>query len=152
MNGLTSHPGRPFDRKISLTRSNSDVKDYGASLGAVYDFGGAELTSISAYRYNNLNAAGTPTSQPRHPLPGRQRRNGKPLRTFTQELRLQGELWNGRLEWRSAAITPMDLRTLDNLGYGADYSRYANCLVAQNLPCQRAVCTGPAEQSERHLL
>ena len=45
----------PYDRNISLTpgRSyNSDVKDWGASLEAVYDFGGAELTSISAYRYN----------------------------------------------------------------------------------------------------
>jgi outer membrane receptor protein involved in Fe transport len=45
-----------YDRNITLTpgRSyNSDVEDYGISLEGTYDFGGAELTSISAYRSND---------------------------------------------------------------------------------------------------
>ena len=58
---------------------------------------------------------------------------GPPTRfkTFTQELRLQGELWGGRLDWLVGGYYANEkLKTVDNLAYGADYSRYANCLVA----------------------
>ena len=44
-----------YDRKASWTEGygyQSDVKDGGVSGELNYDFGGAELTSISAYRYN----------------------------------------------------------------------------------------------------
>ena len=44
-----------FERDVSITPGRSfrsDVKDYGLSGEIVYDLGGAELTSITAYRYN----------------------------------------------------------------------------------------------------
>src|SRR5258707_13725444 len=44
-------PGRNYD---------SDVKDYGISGEAVYDFGGAELTSITAYPFNKYVAGQDP--------------------------------------------------------------------------------------------
>src|SRR5207253_6576290 len=44
-----------FARRTSITPGRSyrsDVRDWGISGEAVYDFGGAELTSITAYRYD----------------------------------------------------------------------------------------------------
>jgi hypothetical protein len=46
-----------FDRETAITPDRSyraDVKDYGLSGEVVYDLGGAELTSITAYRYNKF--------------------------------------------------------------------------------------------------
>ena len=46
----------PYARKVSLTPGRtfrSDVEDGGVSAELVYDFGAAELTSITAYRENN---------------------------------------------------------------------------------------------------
>ncbi len=55
------------------------------------------------------------------------------FKTFTQELRLQGEIWGGRLDWLVGGYFAREnLKTVDNLAFGADYSRYANCLVAAN--------------------
>ena len=127
----------PYDRNISVTpgRSfNSDVEDYGVSVEATYDFGGAELTSITAYRFNDYVRGQDPDFNDldiwfRDGSGGSENR----FKTFTQELRLQGELWNGRLDWLVGGYFASEkLRVLDNLTYGADYSRYANCLVANS--------------------
>ena len=126
-----------FARETSITPGRSyrsDVKDYGLSGEVVYDFGGAELTSISAYRsnkfirgqdadFNNLdilyrNDDGSAFNR---------------FKTFTQELRLQGETFGGKLDWLVGAYYADEkLRVDDNLAYGQDYARYANCLVANN--------------------
>ena len=53
--GRASSTTITFERDVSITPGRSyrsDVKDYGLSGEVVYDFGGAELTSITAYRYN----------------------------------------------------------------------------------------------------
>ena len=47
----------PFRRHTAITPGrnfNNDGRDYGLSGEAVYDMGWSELTSITAYRYNNL--------------------------------------------------------------------------------------------------
>lgn len=127
----------PYDRKISVTpgRSfNSDVIDYGASVEATYDFGGAELTSISAYRYNDYER-GLDADFNNLDILYRDGSGGSAntFKTFTQELRLQGELWGGRLDWLVGGYYANEkLDVTDNLAYGADYSRYANCLIAAN--------------------
>ena len=127
----------PFERDVSITPGRSyrsDVRDHGLSGEVVYDFGAAELTSISAYRYNkyirgqdadfnNLDILfrdddGSAFNQ---------------FKTFTQELRLQGEAFAGRLDWLAGAYYADEkLRVDDNLAYGNDYARFANCLVAAN--------------------
>ena len=126
-----------FARKTSITPGRSyrsDVTDWGLSGELVNDFGWAELTSITAYRYNkyirgqdadfnNLdilfrNDNGTAFNR---------------FKTFTQELRLQGNTWNNRLDWLIGGYYANEKLTLrDNLAYGADYARYSNCLVAAN--------------------
>lgn len=126
-----------YERKISVTpgRSfNQDVVDYGASVEATYDFGGAELTSISAYRYNDYER-GLDADFNNLDILYRDGSGGSAntFKTFTQELRLQGELWGGRLDWLVGGYFAHEkLKATDNLSYGADYEQYANCLLAAN--------------------
>ena len=128
---------RPYDRDVSITpgRSyNSDVVDYGVSGEINYDFGGAELTSITAYRSNEY-VRGQDADFNNLDLLYRDGSGGAStrFRTFTQELRLQGTAFNNRLDWLVGGFLMEEkLRVKDNLAYGADYSRYANCLVANN--------------------
>ncbi|MFL6763695.1 MAG: TonB-dependent receptor [Sphingomicrobium sp.] len=137
-----------FARRTSITPGRSyrsDVRDWGISGEAVYDFGGAELTSITAYRYdkyirgqdadfNNLDILyraddGTAFNR---------------FKTFTQELRLQGHAFNNLLDWLVGGYYADEKLTLrDNLAYGADYSRYANCLVAANFAASAPTILAP---------
>ena len=126
-----------FERDVSITPGRSyrsDVKDYGLSGELVYDLGVAELTSISAYRYNkyirgqdadfnNLDILyrdddGTAYNR---------------FKTFSQELRLQGEAFGGKLDWLVGGYYANEkLKVVDNLAYGADYLKYANCLLVSS--------------------
>src|SRR6478672_11406029 len=93
----------PSKRDVSITPGRSfrsDVKDWGISGEGVLDFGWGELTSITAYRYdkyirgqdadyNNLDILfrsddGSAFNR---------------FKTFTQELRLQGNTFNNHLDW-----------------------------------------------------
>ena len=127
----------PFERKVSITpgRSyNSDVDDYGGSAEVVYDFGNAELTSISAYRYNKYTR-GQDADFNNLDLWYRDGSGGSYNRfgTFTQELRLQGEAMGGRLDWLVGGyFAHENLKVVDNIQYGDDYNRWSNCLVAAN--------------------
>ncbi|MCL6683691.1 TonB-dependent receptor [Sphingomonas alba] len=127
----------PYDRKISVTpgRSfNSDTEDWGASLEANYDFGGAQLTSITAYRSNDFER-GQDADFNNLDILYRDGSGGSynKFKTFTQELRFQGELWGGRLNWLVGGYYAHEnLKLRDNLTYGNDYSQYANCVVANS--------------------
>lgn len=110
------------------TRYTSDSKDWGVSGEISYDFGGATLTSITAYRdYKNkqgqdgdFNALGL---LDRFNLDRR-------FRLFSQELRLQGELFDGRLDWLVGGYYSNEkLDVSDDIRYGKDFERYANCTL-----------------------
>ena len=117
-----------------------NVKDWGISGELNYNFGNVSLTSITAYRdwalqrgqdadYNNLDILKRLSTD----AGGGQR---QAFKTFTQELRLQGTSFNDRLDWLVGGFYANETLTLrDNLQYGADYTRYANCLaVAGSAP------------------
>ncbi len=129
-----------FSRVTSITPGvgyRSDVKDWGVSGELNYEFGNANLTSITAYRdwrlvrgqdadFNNLDIL---------------RRNGtdadaqrQSFKTFTQEVRLQGTVFDDRLDFLVGGYYANEkLRLRDNFQYGADYQRYANCLVVAGI-------------------
>lgn len=127
-----------FARRVSITPGRDyrqDVKDWGLSGEAVWDFGGAELTSITAYRFNDyirgqdadfnnldiIYRAGDGNAY-------------NTFKTFTQELRLQGTAFSDRLDWLVGGYFAREnLEVADNLSYGADYNRYANCLLFSGL-------------------
>ena len=110
----------------------SNVDDYGLSAQADYDFGAAKLTSISAWRHNDF-VRGVDLDYNNLDLLYRTGNGGTDQRfnTFTQEVRLQGKTWGDRLDWLVGGFF-MDerLRLTDNLGYGQNFARYSNCLVA----------------------
>ena len=127
----------PFRRHVSITPGrnfNNDGKDYGLSGEAVYDMGWGELTSVTAYRYNNL-VRGQDADFNNLDILYREDDGGyaNRFKTFTQELRLQGNALGNRLDWLVGAYYANEkLRARDNVGYGADYPLYANCLTALN--------------------
>ena len=108
----------------------------------VYDFGWAELTSITAYRYNKYSRGGDFDFNDldilyRDDDGGSYNR----FKTFSQELRLQGNAFGNHLDWLVGGYYANEkLQVADNISYGADYDRYANCLVADNF----AFLTGQA--------
>jgi outer membrane receptor protein involved in Fe transport len=133
-----------FARRVSITPGRdygSEVKDYGVSGEAVFDFGGAELTSITAYRYNDY-IRGQDADFNNLDLLYRASDGGafNRFKTFTQELRLQGSTFNDRLDWLLGGYFAREqLRVVDNLSYGADYERFTNCLLAQSLAASPTV-------------
>ena len=126
-----------FNRETAITPNRSyrsDVKDWGLSGELVYDFGGAELTSITAYRYNKY-IRGQDADFNNLDILYRPDDGGafNRFRTFTQELRLQGNAFGNKLDWLIGGYYANEkLAVDDNLSYGNDYARYGNCLVAAN--------------------
>jgi len=124
----------PYDRKASWTEGfgyDSDVKDGGLSGELIYDFGGAELTSITAYRYNKW-VRGTDADYNNLDILHRAPDGGSfnRFKTFTQEARLQGTTFGGKLDWLVGAYYANEkLKVRDNIEYGSDYERFANCLL-----------------------
>ena len=128
---------RPYKRDVSITRGQSyrsDVKDAGISGELNYDFGGAELTSITAYR-TNLYIRGQDADFNNLDLIHRQDDGGayNRFKTFSQELRLQGTTFGGKLDWLVGGYYANEKLTVrDNLTLGTDASKYTNCLTAAN--------------------
>ncbi|MFL6850720.1 MAG: TonB-dependent receptor [Sphingomicrobium sp.] len=135
-----------FSRRVSITPGRSyrsDVKDYGLSGEIVYDFGGAELTSITAYRFNKYTRGQDADFNNLDIL--YRDDDGSAFnryKTFTQELRLQGKAFGDKLDWLVGGYFANEkLRLRDNLAYGNDYARYSNCLVANNF-AQALIASG----------
>jgi iron complex outermembrane receptor protein len=127
----------PFDRKIALTPGRSfrsDVRDSGVSGEIIYDLGGAELTSITAYRankyvggqdldFNSLDIAVRPDDGG----------FGNKFKVFTQEARLQGTALGERLDWLVGGyFADEKLTRRDDIGFGADADIYFRQVVRAN--------------------
>ncbi len=129
----------PYKRRVSITPGRSyrsDVHDGGVSAEMVYDFGTAEVTSITAFRankyvggqdsdFNNLDIF----------YRGDDGGFGNKFRTFTQELRLQGTALNDRLDWLVGGFYSNEkLTRRDNLSFGADDDIYFGSVVRASNP------------------
>jgi iron complex outermembrane receptor protein len=131
----------PDERKTSITPGrdfDSRVKDWGVSGEGVYDFGWAELTSITAYRYDKYTR-GQDADFNNLDILYRASDGGSynQFKTFSQELRLQGNAFGNHLDWLVGGYYANEkLQVADNLSYGNDYDRYANCVVAANFAGQ----------------
>ena len=124
-----------FSRSISVSPGRSfagKTKDFGFSGQIDYDFGGAKLTSITGYRqYDSNQASDTDYSAVDilYRAPGANAYS-RQFKTFTQELRLQGEAFGGKLDWLVGGFYANEKLTLhDNLRFGSQYGRFANCRI-----------------------
>jgi outer membrane receptor protein involved in Fe transport len=132
-----------FERDVSITPGRSyrsDVKDYGVSGELVYDFGGAELTSITAYRYNKfIRGQDADFNNLDILYRGDDGSAFNRFKTFTQELRLQGEAFSGRLDWLVGGyFADEKLDLADNLSTGADADRFFRGLIQASSPALAA--------------
>lgn len=143
-------PADPYDRELSITPGRdyvSKLKDWGVSGEVNYDFGGAKLTSITAYRNYKSRDYGD-YDYNRADLLYRDPGTFRQFKTFTQELRLQGSAFGDRLDWLVGGYYADEKLTLqDNIVFGADYGRFSACRlmagagVNSNLsPAQLAAC------------
>src|SRR4029453_9337896 len=97
--------------------------------------GWGELTSITAYRYNKYTR-GQDADFNNLDILFRDSNGGafNRFKTFTQELRLQGNAFGNKLDWLIGGYYADEkLRLRDNLAYGQDYERFGNCLIAAGL-------------------
>jgi iron complex outermembrane recepter protein len=123
-----------YGREISVSPGRSfagTTKDYGISGQIDYDFGGATLTSITAYRqYRSGQASDTDYGTVDILYRGEDDDAYRQFHTFTQELRLQGEAFGGKLDWLVGGFFANEKLTVrDNLRFGSQYGRFANCRI-----------------------
>ncbi|MFN5903813.1 MAG: TonB-dependent receptor, partial [Novosphingobium sp.] len=127
--------GESFVRAQSTTPGvtyRTDSEDWGLSGELTWDLGGATLTSITAYR-DYLNEQGQDADFQAMDILRRSDLD-RHFKLFTQELRLQGEALEGRLDWLVGAYYANEnLFVDDDIVYGNDYERYANCLAVSAL-------------------
>jgi len=148
--GANITAGTPFNRRISTTPGfnyDSDSEDYGVSGELNWDLGGAKLTSITAYR-DYKNTQGQDQDFMRLDVLHRSALK-REFELFTQEVRLQGELFNGRLDWLIGGYySDEQLNVSDDAKFGVDAARFLNCrVVAGSAPLRptldptRPTCT-----------
>ncbi|MEH3037407.1 MAG: TonB-dependent receptor [Sphingomonas adhaesiva] len=121
-----------FSRDISVTPGRTyggDMQDWGVSGQLDWDFGGVKLTSITAYRdYYNTQAGDVDYGTVDILYNADDGNNRRGFRTFTQELRLNGTLFDDRVDWLVGGFY-MDekFRGRNNLRFGNQYGRFATC-------------------------
>jgi len=139
-----------YGRRISVSPNRvftGETKDYGFSGQIDYNLGGATLTSITAYReYRSGQASDTDYGEVdilyRAPSDDAYRQ----FHTFTQELRLRGEAFDGKLDWLIGGFYANEKLTVqDNLRFGNQYGRFANCRIVSGGGL--AFAYSPASQS-----
>jgi len=124
----------PYSREISVTQGRSyggKTTDGGVSLEGTLDLGGANLTSITAYReYKSSQGSDTDYSTVDILFRAADGKSFRQFKTFSQELRLQGSLFNDKLDWLVGGyFANEDLTVSDNLRFGSQYGRFANCRI-----------------------
>ncbi len=121
-----------YERTLSVTPGRGyggETKDWGLSGQADYEFDFGTLTSITGYRYYDASQGGD-LDYSSVDILFRTDDVGRRFKTFSQELRLQGNAFADRLDWLVGAyFADEDLRLTDDLKFGSQYGRFATCRI-----------------------
>lgn len=128
-----------YGRIANLTPGRSfrqDVKDYGVSAELNAEIGAAKLTAITAWRGNDFIKGQDADFASLDLLVRASDGSGySKFRTFTQELRLQGNALAGRLDWLIGGYFADErLRYADNMAFGSDFDAFAGARIAASSP------------------
>jgi len=126
------NPG--FDRTISVSPGRSydgETQDWGVSGQLDWTFGNTKLTSVTAYRdYYNEQGSDTDYSSVDILYNANNGDNRRAFRTFTQEVRLNGTLFDDKLDWLIGGFYLNEkFRGRSNLRFGSQYGRFATCRI-----------------------
>jgi iron complex outermembrane receptor protein len=138
----------PYSRVISVTPGRTyrnETEDYGISGHIDYDLGFAGLTSITAFRGYKSGGAGD-LDYGRVDIFYRADDGNayRKFKTFSQELRLQGEAFDDRLDWLVGGYySNEDITVADNARFGTQYGAFAACRIVATLN-PAAVLRNPA--------
>ncbi len=127
-------PADPSKRRAAIS-PNRDlgerVKDWGVSAEINYSLGDASLTSITAYRdwkarrNQDIDFSGLDRAYRDNYQTG--------LRDFTQEIRLQGTAFEGKLDWLVGGFYLNEKLTLnDRIRIGTQGAQYVDALLSAN--------------------
>jgi outer membrane receptor protein involved in Fe transport len=123
-----------WSRELSVSPGRSyggRTEDYGASMQVDWSFGDTTLTSITGYR-NYFSSQGSDTDYSAVDILYRADDDGsaRKFETFSQELRLQGQAFGGKLDWLIGGYYADEkLTATDNLRFGNQYGRFASCRI-----------------------
>ena len=131
LGGLVSDPAHKFDRRVAYNVDPTNtIIGKGVSGQIDYDFGGAKLTSITAYRDQSSRSAedvdftGADLAS---------RADHTRTKTFTQEFRLASD-GKGRFNWLLGAFYDHEnLDTSSTIFFGRDIRAYADKLSGGNI-------------------
>jgi iron complex outermembrane recepter protein len=131
-------PNDRFSRQVAITPGRTldgKTTDGGVSAELNWDLGGANLTSITAYReYKSAQAGDIDYSSVDLLYRENDGTSFRRFKTFTQELRLQGSAFNDRVDWLVGGFyTNEKLATRDNLQFGNDYGAFMACRLVSGL-------------------
>ncbi|WP_202386011.1 TonB-dependent receptor [Alteraurantiacibacter aestuarii] len=128
LGGKVTDPADPFAGVVyNNFNSTNDIENYGFSGQLDYDFGGFTLTSITAYRNTNaVTAQDSDFSSANLIYPNAQ---DLTIDTFTQEVRLAGELTDGIDMLVGVFYLAEDVDQTNDLLFANQFRPYANLLI-----------------------
>ncbi|PZN95313.1 MAG: TonB-dependent receptor [Alphaproteobacteria bacterium] len=131
-------PGDPYSRNIAVSPGRTyrnTTTDWGGSAQLDWNLGDAKLTSITAYReYKAGGAADIDYTNVDLTYRADDGNAYRRFRTFTQEVRLQGSLFDDRLDWLVGGFYSREkLQLVDNAKFGTQYGAFASCRVVANV-------------------
>lgn len=126
--------GDPYSRDLYVTRGRSyggQTTDWGVSAQVDLQLGDVKLTSITAYRdYDSDQASDTDYSFVDILYRADDGGSYRGFKTFSQELRLQGQAFDDKLDWLIGGYyADEELTVTDNLRFGTQYGRFATCRI-----------------------
>ncbi|WP_293881922.1 TonB-dependent receptor [Sphingomonas sp.] len=138
LGGIFPAAGDPYNRRVATTpgRSyNGKTTDGGISGELNWNFGGASLTSITAYREYKAETPGDfDYSNVDLLFRANDGNSFRKFKTFSQELRLQGSAFNDKLDWLVGGYFSNEkLQVRDNLQFGSQYGAFAACRIVATI-------------------